>query len=414
MHLIASASASFVTLLVISFIVLSLPVLISGSANDAADRVWPTKDGSPPKLYGHCGERFLMPEHTVASYEIAAIEGADYVEPDLVLTKDGILVCYHDLAMKRATNVADHPEFADRRGNHSVYKDGKPDVVVDDWLIIHFTLDELKTLKVKQQPDGVRPLYFNELFSIATFQEFIDAVHKVSAKENGRAIGIIPELKHPFFHNFVFNSSENFMEEEYLNVLRSNGFPLTQSDEGKCKGVVDSQGSTKDIPCGPLIFQGFDKPSQQYLAQQITLPEIMMNVHPDVYLLTPKGIQEIANFSDYLCIWKEFMYTGVEAEISYRGWQVDADLVSQMGGFLLPHQFVPFGHSLGLKMSLFTIPDSREHSQRGCAVECMDGLDRKNEMFYYFDMGIDSMFVENVPEAMRIRLEYESLLKNNL
>lgn len=108
--------------------------------------------------------------------------GADYVEPDLVLTKDAVLVCYHDLALKRTTDVEDHPEFADRRGNHSVVIDGKNQTIIDDYLAIDFTLEELRTLRVLQQPNGVRQLYFNDLFTIATFQEFVDAIHRISYK----------------------------------------------------------------------------------------------------------------------------------------------------------------------------------------------------------------------------------------
>lgn len=104
------------------------------------------------------------------------------MEPDIVLTKDRVPVCYHDLALKRSSDVEDHPEFAHLRGNHSVIIDGKNQTIYDDWLIIHFTLEELKTLKVQQQPTGVRLQDFNDLYSIATFQEFLDAIHEISFK----------------------------------------------------------------------------------------------------------------------------------------------------------------------------------------------------------------------------------------
>lgn len=114
--------------------------------------------------------------------------GADYVEPDIVLTKDRIPVCFHDLALKRSTDVEEHPEFAGLRGNHSVIIDGKDQTIIDDWLAIHFTLEELKTLRVQQQPNGVRLQDFNELYEISTFQEFLDSIHEISWKV-GKPIG---------------------------------------------------------------------------------------------------------------------------------------------------------------------------------------------------------------------------------
>jgi len=112
------------------------------------------------------------------------IAGADYVEPDLVFSADRTFVCFHDLALKRSTDVESKPEFAHLRGNHSVIVDGKNQTIIDDWLVIHFTLEQLKTLKVQQQPNGVRLQYFNDLFTIATFQEFLDTIHRMSAKLN--------------------------------------------------------------------------------------------------------------------------------------------------------------------------------------------------------------------------------------
>jgi len=134
--------------------------------------------------------------------------------------------------------------------------------------------------------------------------------------------------------------------------------------------------------------------------------EIMTLIHPDVYLLTPSGFEEIANYSQYICLWKEYMYTGVEAEIAFKGWEHDPELVDLLGGFYNPEEFVSEAHRLGVKMTLFTIPDSREGSGRGCAVEC-DPTNKEEEMFYFFEMGVDGMFVENIPESAMLRMKYD-------
>ena len=128
-------------------------------------------------MIAHRGEKVLVPEHTLAGYKIAAILGADYVEPDLCLTKDEHLVCHHDIFLTEDTSdVGDHPEFLHLRRNSSEgeYK----------WYIQEFTLEELKRLRVKQKRTGVRPQDFNGIFSIPTFQEFIQVIHELNYKMN--------------------------------------------------------------------------------------------------------------------------------------------------------------------------------------------------------------------------------------
>ena len=120
-----------------------------------------------------------MPEHTIPAYELACILGADYVEPDLVLTKDGHLVCYHDLNLGSGTDVQQHREF-----DHLISGTSKG---TDDWYVRDFTLAELKTLKVVQKKVGIRPGCFDS-FSIPTFKEFMDTIHLMNYKLN-RTIG---------------------------------------------------------------------------------------------------------------------------------------------------------------------------------------------------------------------------------
>jgi hypothetical protein len=110
------------------------------------------------------------------------ISGADYVEPDVVLSKDGILVCFHDIALKQITDVESHPQFLHLRGNYTIIVDGEEENLINDYLVVNFTLAELKTLTLNQRQKGVRLQYFNGLFPIPTFQEFIDSVHKISSE----------------------------------------------------------------------------------------------------------------------------------------------------------------------------------------------------------------------------------------
>lgn len=146
-------------------------------------------DKKQPILAAHRGEKVLMPEHTVGSYEFAAIEGADYVEPDLVLTSDGHFVCFHDLSLRDGTNVADLPQFADRTMSLTIdLGGGFNQTITNDWFIHNFTLAELKQIRVKQLVRGIRPQYFNTLFEIPTFEEYLGVIHKMSHLQN-KSIG---------------------------------------------------------------------------------------------------------------------------------------------------------------------------------------------------------------------------------
>jgi glycerophosphoryl diester phosphodiesterase len=152
------------------------------------DKKWKTLSGLPPKIIGHRGEKVLMPEHTVGSYEIACIEGADYVEPDLVLTKDFQLVCFHDLTLKASTNIEEIKALQYLKWNYTGPLGVHNVTIIDDWFIPDLTLPQIRMLTVEQKNVGIRPQYFNEMFKIATFQEYLDVVHKMSYKMN-RSIG---------------------------------------------------------------------------------------------------------------------------------------------------------------------------------------------------------------------------------
>ncbi|MBD2768512.1 glycerophosphodiester phosphodiesterase [Hymenobacter sp. BT664] len=152
-----------------------------------------TLDGKAPLVIAHRGASGLLPEHTLESYQRAIDDGADFIEQDLVLTKDQVLVCRHEPMLSGTTNVADLPQFANRKTTKTV--DG---VAYNDWFVSDFTLAELRTIKARQALAD-RPQQFNGLYDIPTFQEVIDLA-KAQTRAKGRTIGIYPETKHPTFH----------------------------------------------------------------------------------------------------------------------------------------------------------------------------------------------------------------------
>ena len=147
-----------------------------------------------PIVIAHRGASGYRPEHTLEAYRLAIEQGADFIEPDLVVTKDGVLVARHENELSGTTDVADHPEFASRRATKRV--DG---VERTGWFTEDFTLAELKTLRAKERIPEVRPANARHdgRFEIPTFAEVIRLA--ASESHGGRVVGVYPETKHPTY-----------------------------------------------------------------------------------------------------------------------------------------------------------------------------------------------------------------------
>jgi glycerophosphoryl diester phosphodiesterase len=145
-------------------------------------------------VIGHRGASGYRPEHTLESYRLAIRQGADFIEPDLVATRDGVLVARHENEISGTTDVADHPEFASRRTTKSI--DGRP---MTGWFTEDFTLAELKTLRAKERIPAIRPANtrFDGLYQVPTFAEVVRLAKQES--RGGRVIGVYPETKHPTY-----------------------------------------------------------------------------------------------------------------------------------------------------------------------------------------------------------------------
>jgi glycerophosphoryl diester phosphodiesterase len=235
-------------------------------------------------VIGHRGASGYRPEHTLASYELAARMGADFIEPDLVSTKDGVLVCRHENNVTGTTDVASRPEFADRR-----HGDDKP-VVVDGtkmtgWFTEDFTLAELKTLRaVERLPDvRQRNTIYNGLFEVPTFQEVLDLRARLS-RELGREIGVYPETKHPTY----FRSIGLALEPALVRALRKNN--------------LDRRGA-------PVFVQSFEAANLRDLHDKfgVRAPLVFLTSasgspfgDPRSYAdyLTPAGLRDLARFVD--------------------------------------------------------------------------------------------------------------------
>ncbi len=171
------------------------------------------------EVFGHRGACAWFPEHTVASYLRAVADGADYVEPDLCVTKDGVLVVRHENDMSETTDVAAHGEFAARRATKTV--DGQ---AVTGWFTEDFTLAEIKTLRAKERLPKVRPAntLWDGAFQVVTFEEMLEVLAAESARR-GRPVGVVPELKHSTY----FAARGLPLEDRFLDVLARHRYTRT-------------------------------------------------------------------------------------------------------------------------------------------------------------------------------------------
>lgn len=193
-------------------------------------------------IIAHRGASGELPEHTIAAYRRAIEQGADVIEPDLVMTRDGALIVRHDRYLSTTTDVADRPEFADRR--RRVF-DGRG--FRNDWWAEDFTLEEIKTLRAKQ-PRADRPADFNGQFDVPTFEEVIEL-----AKEFG--IPVYPETKAPTAHA----EAGLDMEAALLAALQAAGWTtadapvFVQSFEAD---ILRSLNEKTDVTLVQLVYAG--------------------------------------------------------------------------------------------------------------------------------------------------------------
>ncbi len=176
------------------FAILGLMIMMLGCSIEKGKGM-ETLNGNPPIIIAHRGASGERPEHTIASYSLAIEQGADFIEPDLVLTKDGVLVARHENEISETTDVADRPEFAGRTASKTI--DGE---VKKGWFTEDFTLAELKTLRAKERLPQLRKanMAYDGQFEIPTFAEIL-ALAKIKSTETGRTIGVYPETKHPSY-----------------------------------------------------------------------------------------------------------------------------------------------------------------------------------------------------------------------
>lgn len=236
-------------------------------------------------VYAHRGASALLPEHTLAAYAQAISDGADYIEPDLVMTRDGVLVARHENEIGTTTDVATHAEFADRRTTKLI--DGQK---VEGWFSEDFTLAELKTLYARERLPGLRGTAFDSQFRIATLDEIIAFLVQQAARVD-RGIGLAPEIKHGSY----FRGIGLPMEERLLATLRADSYTnvapiLIQSFEtANLRALRGQLGNDSNIRLLQLIGAADARPADIALTGG-TLTYAQMT--------TPAGLRDVAGYAD--------------------------------------------------------------------------------------------------------------------
>ncbi len=356
----------------------------------------PKNAKSRPLVIGHRGTAGYLPEHTLESYALAIELGADYIEPDLVATKDGHLIARHEPNMIATTNVASLPLFANRK--RMLVVDG---VSEEGFFASDFTLAEIRTLRAVQ-PAGERDQGFNGRFQIPTFDEVIELAKRKGAEE-GRTIGVYPETKHPTLHR-TLNLA---LEDRLLQVLQRHGWNhrgapvFIQSFEQANLKYLRSRTSVRLVQLidaddvaidGSITYAApFDRPYDWAVAGRV-------GTFGD--LLTPAGLAEVRTYADGIGPWKPYLISSAcITVVAGRCADVNGDgLVNEGDRQLLPPSaVVANAHKAGLLVHPFTFRNEQRRlasNYKGNPV---------NEYLAFYELGVDGLFTDFTDSAVVAR-----------
>ncbi|QNP60861.1 glycerophosphodiester phosphodiesterase [Paenacidovorax monticola] len=358
---------------------------------------FPTLTGDKPLVIGHRGAAGYLPDHTLEGYKKAIELGADFIEPDLVATKDGVLVARHEPNITGTTDVSQRAEFAGRKTKKTV--DG---VVEEGWFVSDFTLAELKTLRAIQ-PLAERDQSYNGKFQIPTFEEVLDLAKSESVRV-GRTIGVYPETKHPTYH---VNQGLK-LEDRLLAILAKYGYTSKSS---------------------PVIVQSFEVSNLKYLRTktQVRLVQLVDadDVNPDgsislvapydkpydfavagdsrtfASLLTSSGLKEVKTYADGIGPWKPYLIPSKLVDENKDGKPDDLNgdgKIDERDRVMMPATDVlKNAHAAGLFVHPYTF---RSEARR--LASNFKG-DPKAEYRLFYDLGVDGVFADFPDHAKAAR-----------
>jgi glycerophosphoryl diester phosphodiesterase len=341
-----------------------------------------------PLVIGHRGASGYLPEHTLPGYALAIKLGADYIEPDLVATKDGHLIARHEPNITNTTDVSQ--KFPERKRTAVV--DG---VTEEGWFASDFTLAEIKTLRAVQ-PVADRPQQFNGRFRIPTLEQVIKLAKRYSWR-TGRRIGIYPETKHPTYHKNLGLR----LEPRLLNALDAAGWNrrrapvfiqsfeqsnlrwLNRRTDVRLVQLVDANDVNPD---GTLDYTApFDRPYDWTVSGRPRLLERTFG-----FFATDEGLDEVAEYADGIGPWKPYINSTAAIVVNPDGTVGDANgdgAVNDTDRKLLePTDLVDRAHARGLLVHPYTF-----RNEQGRLASDYNG-NPINEYLRFYEIGVDGLF----------------------
>ncbi|MBA2594699.1 MAG: glycerophosphodiester phosphodiesterase [Pseudomonadota bacterium] len=354
---------------------------------------FPTLTGAPPLVIGHRGASGYLPEHTIEAYRLAIRQGADFIEPDLVSTKDGVLIARHEVNITQTTDVADHPEFTARKTRKTI--DGAAE---EGWFADDFTLAEIKTLRAVQRVP-FRPQQFNGLFQVPTFREVIKLALD-EGRRRGRPVGVYPETKHPSYHQSVGLP----LERRLVSILKAFGLKtrrdpvIIQSFEvANLKELNRFTGVrlVQLIDAGGIALDGTLIPNRPF--------DFVLSDDPRTYadLLTDAGLAEIRSYADGIGPWKRYIVSvkgadqdndGKPDDVNGDGAVNDADATR-----LPPTNLTSRAHAADLFVHAFTFRNE------GGFLASDYGANPVEEYLEFYCLGVDGLFSDFADTALNSR-----------
>ncbi len=358
---------------------LALLQACGGGDDTPTTPAYKTLSGAAPLVIGHRGASGELPEHTLASYERAIARGADFIEPDLVLTSDGVMIARHEPVLDDTTDVA--AKFPASRKTTKLL-DG---VSTTAYFASDFTLAEIKSLRAKQSRAG-RSTAFDGLYDIPTLAEVINVAITRGAAV-GRTVGIYPEIKHSTFHAGIFGA--NVFEDKLVATLH----PIYGN-----------------VGTAPVFIQSFEVANLQYLNTKTNIRLVQLVDADDVTadgslslvapfrqpydfvvandprlfsdLVTNTGLDFVETYADAIGPWKPYLVKTVADGVERTG---DATLTINDRRVDGSTGVVEAAHARGLLVHTWTFRD--DASGYGFA-------DPKLEMQYYMNLGVDGLFTD--------------------
>lgn len=356
-----------------------MAVLIAGAMMNvvqAGSMQCPTLDGKKPLVIAHRGASAYMPDHTLQGYTKAVELGADFIEPDLVSTKDGVLIARHEPNLKDTTDIATRPEFAPYKRTMKV--DGHDE---EGWFASDLTLAQIKTLRAKQ-PRADRSAEYNGQFEIPTFEEILKLRADLS-KKYGREIGVYPETKHPTWHHDLGLG----FEDKLVQILKKHGLNRANAPVYIQSFELGNLKQLKKMTPVPLIYLlDADDVAKDGSVVTIRPYDFVRSGDTRTYadMLKPDNLKEIAQTANGIGPWKVYI-------ASYR---TDADGKK----YRLPaNDLVQRAHALKLKVHPYTFRNEAKH------LTADDNGDPYNEYATYFATGIDGLFSDYTDTAVAAR-----------